>query len=107
MEIIIDELGKENVYLVSFHASFDTRHSRLTNADRKEASEGSKSVEDQAMAVDPSKLVLRDTKELSYGLGELMALADYVVNTEDLLWPHKNFDDTIADFKTVINDILK
>ncbi|MHA2501454.1 MAG: hypothetical protein ACXAE3_01090 [Candidatus Kariarchaeaceae archaeon] len=107
MEVLIDALGKENVYLVSFHASFGTRHSRLTNTDRQASSGGSKSVEDQAMAADPAKLQLRDTKELSYGLGELMALADFVINTEDILWPHKKFDDTLSDFQTVINDILK
>ncbi len=58
------------------------------------------------MARDPTKLVLRDTKELSYGLGELMALADYVINTENRNWPHKTFDDTLIDFANVIKQII-
>jgi len=106
VDVIKEEMGDENVFLVSFHASFNTRHSRLLNEDRKESSQGGKSVEDKAMAADPSKLHLRDSKELSYGLGELMALANYVINTEDKKWPHKSFDNTLEDFKSVIMQII-
>jgi len=106
IDVIANDIGRENVVLVSFHASFKTRHSRLLNTDRKNASKGGKSVEDEVMARDPTKLVLRDTKELSYGLGELMALADYVINTENRNWPHKTFDDTLIDFANVIKQII-
>jgi len=106
VDVISNDIGRENVKLVSFHASFSTRHSRLLNEDRRNASKGGKSVEDKAMAQDPSKLHLRDTKELSYGLGDLMALADYVINTEDVHWPHKSFPETLEDFKTVLEQII-
>ncbi len=106
---LVNSLGKNNVFLVSFHASAETRHGRLLNKDRKEESTkaGAKGVEDVAMANDKSRFDLRDNKELSYGLGRLMALADFVVNTEDILWPHHNFDITLKDFKRIVNEIIR
>ncbi|MCY3411676.1 MAG: AAA family ATPase [Candidatus Heimdallarchaeota archaeon] len=104
---IISKVGKDNFFMISFHASADTRHSRLLNKDRQTESNarGSKGVEDQAMADDRSRFNMRDDKELGYGLGRLMALAHYVVNTEDRLWPHHNFDITINQFKGILNDV--
>lgn len=106
VDVVENLVGEDNVFLVSFHASFKTRHSRLLNEDRVlAAKQSNKTTEDMAMANDPERLRLRDYKELSYGLGDLMATADYVVNTEDKRWPHKSFDDTINQFKTIISEL--
>lgn len=101
------EAGFENVFLISFHASVKTRHARLLNVDRKAESKGGKAQEDVAMASDIRKFNLRDEKELGYGLGKLMALADFVVNTEDKSWPYSNFDKTVIEFKATLSDIIK
>ena len=100
--------GDSNVVLISFHASVDTRHKRLLNADRVEesAKAGSKAKEDKAMADDKSRFQLRDNKELGYGLGRLMAQADYVINTENHLWPHTSYEATLKDFKLILTDII-
>lgn len=102
-----EKLGVNNVLLVSFHASVDTRHARLMNADRQKASQGGKGVEDLAMSNDKSRFNIRDTKELGYGLGKLMALADFVVNTEDKKWPYNNFDTTLSNFKEIIKSVVE
>ena len=59
------------------------------------------------MAEDMSRFNLRDNKELGYGLGRLMALADFVINTENVLWPHTNFDNTLGEFKVILDEITK
>lgn len=103
------EFSEENVYTVSFHASVNTRHSRLMNVDRKEASEKqgkSKATEDVAMANDISRFHVRDAKELSYGLGNLIALADFVINTEDKKWPHHNTDITMKQFVEITESLI-
>lgn len=101
------KMGEENVLLVSFHASVDTRHARLLNEDRKSASTGGKGVEDLAMSEDKSRFNIRDTKELEYGLGKLIGLADFVVNTEDKKWPYNKFDATLAHFREIIKSLLE
>lgn len=107
VDCIVDRVGKENFFMISFHASANTRHSRLLNDDRKAESEarGAKGVEDQAMANDWSRFEMRDNKELGYGLGRLMALAHYVVNTEDRLWPYNNYEITLKQFKAILTEI--
>ena len=105
IEFLRERVGDDNVYLVSFHASVKTRHSRLLNDDRKESSKGGKGVEDLAMANDISRFNMRDSKELGYGLGKLIALADFVINTEDKKWPYSDFAQTITNFREVVKSI--
>jgi hypothetical protein len=66
-----------------------------------------KAQEDKAMAANIERFSLRDNKELNYGLGDLMALADFIVNTENILWPYHDFEQTLNDFKTIVTDIIK
>lgn len=108
VDLLREKLGANNVFIVSFHASRETRHSRLKNKDRMEASKAQgegKFTEDVAMAQDISRFDLRDNKELSYGLGNLIALADYVINTEDRRWPFHNSEITLKQFKEIIEEI--
>ncbi len=107
VDFLIGEAGSDNVYLISFHASVRTRHARLLNVDRKAESKGGKAQEDVAMASDINRFNLRDKKELSYGLGKLMALADYVINVEDKTWPYQKLDQTIEDFKIILSKIIE
>lgn len=107
VNILKSLMGERNIKLISFHASVDTRHSRLLNQDRIAESskmEG-KTVEDQAMAEDKARFNLRDAKELGYGIGELIAIADYIVNTEDRQWPRNDFEQTYQDFLVILREI--
>ncbi len=107
VDYLVSAVGEENFFMISFHASAGTRHYRLLNADRKAESSarGAKGVEDLAMANDRSRFNMRDDKELGYGLGRLMALAHYVINTEDKLWPNNNYEITLNQFKAILNEI--
>ncbi|MDH5401365.1 MAG: AAA family ATPase [Candidatus Heimdallarchaeota archaeon] len=109
VKFLKDKMGDENIILISFHASIQTRHDRLLNEDRKEESskQDGKSTEDLAMASDISRFNLRDNKELGYGLGELMALADFVINTEDKRWPHHTFENTMTQFKIILTKLTE
>ncbi len=108
VDLCKERFGEDNVFLVTFHASVKTRHQRLMNKDRMESSKqtgDSKVTEDIAMANDISRFLARDKKELSYGVGELIALADYVINTEDKKWPFHNRDLTLEQFEGIIKSL--
>ena len=105
VELCKEKFGGENVVLITFHASVHTRHHRLMNKDRMASSKAtgkSKVTEDIAMANDISRFLKRDQKELSYGVGELIALADFVINTEDKKWPFHTREVTMAQFEDII-----
>lgn len=107
IDYLNNSVGKENLFIISFHASSATRHARLLNEDRKKESNarGSKGVEDLAMSNDKSRFDMRDNKELGYGLGRLIALAHYVINTENRLWPNNNYEITLNQFNSILSEI--
>jgi len=109
VEFLKSRVGEGNIILISFHASVKTRHNRLLNADRQAESQkrGAKGVEDVAMVANVDRFNIRDTKELGYGLGKLMAIADYVINTEDKLWPYQEFGKTLSDFRQILIEVTK
>ena len=106
IQFLREKFGENNVKIVSFHASPPTRYARLNNPDRMASDRGKKSEEDEAMRADKSRFEARDKKELGYGVGTLIALSDFVINTEDKKWPYHTFDYTIREFKMVVEDII-
>ena len=111
-EVILcyNTLGRDNIKVVAFHASVDTRQARLLNKDRQVASEiqgKNKVLEDAALSNSLSQFKARDDKELSYGVGGLIALSDYIINTENRLWPYSNIEQTVKQFKGIIEKILE
>ncbi len=103
VEFLKKELGDENVILVGFHASRQTRFQRLNNPDRKELGTGAKAKEDQALK-DFNTFVQRDLKELNFGVGTLFALSDYIIITEDQRWPYHNLNYTLREFELIVQD---
>ncbi len=106
VEFLVEKFGKDNVKIIAFHASPDTRFARLGNPDRTDDTRGSKTEEDKAMREDRTRFELRDRKELGYGVGTLIALSDHVINTEDRRWPYHNFEYTIREFGLIMDDII-
>lgn len=65
-------LGKDNVFIIGIHASPKTRFRRLYLRKRKD---------------DPEKwdeFIKRDMRELGYGIGDVIALSDYMIINEDI-----------------------
>jgi len=106
VEFLRNKFSEENVKIVSFHASPPTRYARLNNPDRMTSDRGKKSEEDEAMRADKSRFEARDQKELGYGVGTLIALSDFIVNTEDKKWPYHSFEYTIREFRLIVEEII-
>ena len=107
-ELCYKMVGKDNVFTLAFHSSIPTRHRRLTNEDRKSSSKKagkSKTIEDIAMASDIRRFIARDKKELIYGLGDEIALATFIINTEDQLWPYSSLKKSVKQFGDIITFI--
>ena len=103
LETLHKHYGRENVITFAFHASVNTRYNRLFKGDRVSASEerGDKRTEDLALQ-DFSNFKARDDKELGYGTGDVIASADYIINTEDKIWPYHDMDFTTREFEEIV-----
>ena len=84
IETFEKELGK-NFVLIAIEVSDETRHKRALMRGRNDDS------------MDPDLIKQRDRRELSWGLGNVIAIADSVVTNEGKL----------EDFKTKIKKLLK
>lgn len=84
VEIFEKKLGKDFV-LIAIEVSDKTRHKRALMRNRKDDS------------MDPDLVNHRDRRELSWGLGNVIASADSVVTNEG----------NLEDFKTKIKKLLK
>ncbi|MCG3219411.1 MAG: AAA family ATPase [Candidatus Heimdallarchaeota archaeon] len=103
LETLHKHYGRENVITFAFHASVNTRYNRLFKEDRVSASEerGDKRTEDIALQ-DFSNFKARDDKELGYGTGDVIASADYIVNTEDKIWPYHDMSFSTREFEEIV-----
>ncbi|MHA1304274.1 MAG: hypothetical protein ACTSQE_00580 [Candidatus Heimdallarchaeaceae archaeon] len=95
--------GEENVVVIGFHASQETRFSRVKNPDRFKVSGRyrEKTQEDQDLAK-WNNFVSRDKREIGLGIGVAIALCEEIIVTEDKLWPFNTFDKSYNKFKKVI-----
>lgn len=103
LETLHNKYGRKNVITFAFHASVNTRYNRLFKEDRVSASEerGDKRTEDLALQ-DFSNFKNRDDKELGYGTGDVIASADYIINTEDKIWPYHDMEFTTREFEEIV-----
>ena len=104
-EILRKHYGDENVFVIAFHTSMKTRFKRLDNPDRVEETKGAKAKED-ALLRNFDNFLARNKKELGYGVGDVMALAEYVMSTENKIWPYVTLEENETDFETIIKEIL-
>ena len=105
VEVLKKHYGDDNVFVIAFHTSMKTRFKRLDNPDRVEETKGAKAKED-ALLRNFDNFLARNKKELGYGVGDVMALAEYVMSTENRIWPYVTLEENEEDFETIIKEIL-
>jgi len=95
--------GKDNVYVLGFHAGQATRFNRVTNPDRFAVSGRylEKTQEDQDLAK-WENFKSRDVREIGLGIGNAIATANSIIVTEDKDWPFYSFDISYEHFKKYI-----
>ena len=64
-----------------------------------------KRAEDEALR-DFTYFIARDKKELSFGVGDLLASSDYLMNLEDRKWPFHIMARTMIEFEQVVRAIV-
>ncbi len=106
IEVLKKFYGDDNVYVIAFHTSMKTRFNRLNNPDRIEDTKGAKAEEDKLLR-NYDNFLARNKKELGYGVGDVMALADYVMSTENERWPYVTIKNNTRDFEIIIKEILE
>ncbi|MHA1303121.1 MAG: AAA family ATPase [Candidatus Heimdallarchaeaceae archaeon] len=105
IEVLKNHYGEENVFTIAFHASLKTRFNRLSNPDRISETKGAKAKEDELLR-NYENFMARNKKELGYGVGDVMVLADYLINTEDKLWPYSNVNRCLKIFDLIVREII-
>lgn len=105
VEILRKQYGDDSVFVIAFHTSMKTRFKRLDNPDRIEETIGAKAKEDELLR-NFDNFLARNKKELGYGVGDVMALAEYVMSTENRIWPYVSLDENQTSFETIIKEIL-
>ncbi len=105
VEILRKHYGDDNVFVIAFHTSMKTRFKRLDNPDRIEETKGAKAKED-ALLRNFDNFLARNKKELGYGVGDVIALAEYVMSTENRIWPYVTVNENEASFETIVREIL-
>ncbi len=107
VDYLYKTFGEENVFIISFHCSRKTRFQRLDNPDRQAAvkKEGSKGHEDAALK-NWENFIARDLKEISFGVGTLISLADYMLITDERVWPYMNVRKTVRILEVIVREIL-
>lgn len=105
IEVLKKHYGDNNVFVISFHTSMKTRFNRLNNADRIAETTGAKAKEDVLLR-NFDNFLARNKKELGYGVGDVMALADYMMSTENELWPYVTIQKNTEAFEIILKEIL-
>lgn len=105
IEFLKNHFGFDNVKIIAFHASMSTRFSRLSNVDRMESTEGAKGKEDELLR-DFDNFSARNKKELGYGVGDVIAMSDYLINTESNHWPYASVTKNLRIFEICLREIL-
>ena len=104
IEFLKKEFGNENVAVVGFHASQDTRFNRLSNEDRKSQG-GAKGAEDEALR-NFDNFLQREKKELGFGIGTVFAMADHIISNDDKKYPFYSVQHNIFVFEGIVSDFI-
>ena len=105
VEVLKKHYGDDNVFVIAFHTSMKTRFNRLNNPDRIAETTGAKAKEDVLLR-NFDNFLARNKKELGYGVGDVIALADYMMSTENELWPYVTIEKNTEAFETILREIL-
>ncbi len=116
IELLNKEFGEENVYVIAFVASRMSRYNRHARPKKgfdfvgKSSREIEKEIEeklkeDQLMS-DFKEFVKKDEKDLGWGQGDVIALAEYYIVTESERYPKRGFEESHRDFEKMVKEIL-
>jgi len=117
IEFLRREFGENNVSVIAFLASRKSRYERIAHPRKgydffgkstreSEKQDAKKRKEDQLLA-SYGEFVKKDSKELSFGEGNIIVLADYFVITESEKYPHKSWEATNREVEEIVKEILK
>ena len=103
IKYVKDKFGKDNVFVLGFHAGQLTRFNRVMNSDRFAVSGRflEKTQEDQDLAK-WENFISRDIREIGLGIGNALATANHIIVTEDKDWPYYSFNTSYKNFKKYI-----
>ena len=87
--ILFHKRAKSGIAVVAIHSSPNVRHQRLVDRGRSDAPKS------------PNEFEQRDVRELRWGLGDVIARADYVIVNETSL------EDLRAQVEAVLDDIVE
>ncbi|OLS20490.1 MAG: Cytidylate kinase [Candidatus Heimdallarchaeota archaeon LC_3] len=104
IKFLKEQLGRENVIVIGFHASQTTRFKRMSNPDRAGGS-GDKAVEDKKL-LNFDYFLAREEKELGFGAGSIFAMSDYVIKNDDLRYPYNTMKRNLIDFENILRLFL-
>jgi adenylate kinase family enzyme len=117
IEFLRREFGERNVFVIAFLASRKSRYARIAQPKKgfdflgrstreSEKKDTKKRKEDQLLA-SFDEFIKKDLKELSFGEGNIISLADYFVITESEKYPHKSWEATNKEVEEIVKEILK
>ncbi|MHA1953142.1 MAG: hypothetical protein ACXAAM_00405 [Candidatus Heimdallarchaeaceae archaeon] len=98
-----NQFGTDNIMVLGFHASQQTRFNRVKNPDRFKVSGRflEKTQEDQDLAK-WDNFISRDIREIDLGIGNALAFANEIIVTEDKIWPYHSFNNSYNYFKNCV-----
>jgi dephospho-CoA kinase len=109
VDFIKSKFGEANTKVIAVLVSRSTRYKRVSKPkeDRIAANKSGtdKGSEDKALS-NFNVFVNRDRKELAFGIGNIIALADYFVVSDDSLYPYSEFKDNCNDLESIIKEII-
>lgn len=109
VDFIKNKFGEENTKVIAVLASRSTRYKRVSKPkeDRIAANKSGKDKgsEDKALS-NFNVFIDRDKKELSFGIGNIIAIADYFIVSDDLSYPYLKFEESCKDLESIIKEII-
>lgn len=104
IDFLNEKFGRDNVMVIGFHASQDTRHKRIANPDRVGGA-GAKAAEDKAL-MNFDNFLAREKKELGFGVGSVFAMADIIIANEDRKYPFSTIEFNQFVFESVVRNFM-
>jgi len=117
IELLNKEFGEENVYVIAFVASRISRYTRhahpkkgfdfVGKSSREEEKELKEKMKEDQLMADFKEFIKKEEKDLGWGQGDVIALAEYYIVTESERYPKRSFEESHKDFEEMVKEILR
>ena len=104
VEYLKKEFGKQNVIVIGFHASQETRFNRLNNPDR--VSQGGAKAQEDEILKNFDNFLSREKKELDFGIGTIFAMADHIISNDDKKFPFYGLEHNKFVFEGIVQSFI-